>query len=592
MTDERDEIRRRVDIVELVQAGGVTLRPYGKHWRGLCPFHQDKNPSFNVTSSTGRYRCWACGESGDVFTWVMKTQNLEFGDALKQLAKLAGVTLKHHSRQDPVQRQSHESAMEEAGQFFRDQFAKSSVASEYCRRRGLDDDVIKQWEIGYAPDVGEALAIHLQRRGFSLAECETLFLVSKDPTGGYFDKFRGRIMFPIRDERGLLVAFGGRIIGDANPKYINSGDTPIFRKSRVLYGLYQSKERVAKERVAVLCEGYVDVIACHRSGVKTALASLGTSLTEDQAKLLKRWVDKVVIFYDSDAAGQKAARKGIGILEAEGIQVRVALMPAGDDPDTLLRSQGPAAVARAVDEALQPLDYNLQALEKRLKPEQEEFWTEAIEILAECSNDLELLRYIDRLGGLYPGVRDVVSARTILRKQVAKARKVKRAPVGYDEEGSVRPTAPEPLPPLNSSEVILFCALVAPELRQAAWLFITRQMSILMTKSALDLAAAVAAAFPDAPPDGEIREWVHRVEPEEMCQFYCDTLSDIRGDNVSEEMLSDAIQSLRDHVEGQEVEIMKQGRTDDKDAQAIIERLKKLKPKHEKEKKDDLEGLF
>ena len=594
MTDERDEIRRRVDIVELVQAGGVTLRPLGKNWQGLCPFHQDKKPSFSVTPSTGRYRCWSCGESGDIFTWVMKTQNLDFVEALKVLAKQAGVTLSNRPTQDPAIRQSHESAMEEANQFFRDQLKRSTVASEYCRRRGLDEETIQQWELGYAPDVGEALATHLKKRGFSLPECEALFLVSKDNQGGYYDKFRGRVMFPIRDERGTLVAFGGRIIGDGNPKYINSGDTPIYRKSRVLYGLFQSKERVSKERRAVLCEGYVDVIACHRSGVKSALASLGTSLTEDQAKLLKRWVDEVVILYDSDAAGQRAARKGIGILEAEGIRVRVALMPEGDDPDTLLRSQGPAAVARAVEQALQPLDYNLQALEKRLDPANDEFWHEAIEILAESSNEMEVLKYVDRLGGMYPGVRDVVSARTVLRRQIGQARKARKSVKHIEDEAPAAAPKPTPvaMPPLNSAEVIMFCSLSVAELRHSAWMFLTRQSQILMTRTALELAGALAKAFPNDSPKGEPIEWLHRIEPEEYCQMLSDVFSDLRGDNVSEAILADAIQTLRNHMGTQQLEQLKQERQGDQDLKAIHERLKQLKPKHAKEKRDDFEGLF
>lgn len=576
--DERDEIRRRIHLVELVQSNGTVLKPYGKQWRGLCPFHPDKNPSFYVSGETGRYRCWACGESGDVFTWVMKTQNMDFVEALKFLATQAGVTLSSRpSGPTQAQRQSHESAMDEALAFFRDQLAKSSTAMDYCKRRGIDAETMQEWELGYAPDVGEALATHLQRKSFSLAECESLFLVQKDAHGGYFDKFRGRLMFPIRDERGLLIAFGGRIIGDGQPKYINSGDTPIFKKSRVLYGLNRAKERSSKDRRLVLCEGYLDVIACHRAGVRSAVASLGTSLTEDHAKLMKRWADEIVILYDSDAAGQKAAQKSVGILAAEGLKVKVALMPPGDDPDTLLRTKGPGAVSEAVESGLSPLDYALQAMEARLSPEEEDFWTEAIDILSESTNDMEVLKHLDRLAGMYPGTRDVKTASAILRRQIGQARKARRSLDEHDFSPRAAIAGPKTAK-LLAAEVILFNALrIEGGLREAAWTVIVRGRDWMVTRPAVSLATSIAENFPDAPPSGPIGEWIHHLEPEEIRQVFSDLLEDLRAERLSDVVLDDAMNTLKKQFEERQSQPLK-----DSDKRRYIEQLKSLKPRYEK----------
>ncbi|MFQ3677909.1 MAG: DNA primase, partial [Fimbriimonadaceae bacterium] len=299
MAGEREEIRARISIVELV-GQRVSLKRTGKDWKGLCPFHPDKNPSFSVSETTGRYRCWSCGETGDVFSWVMKTQNVDFPEALEILARQAGVELTPRAgAPDHSLRVRQLAAMEEALKFFREQLVRSREALGYVERRGLDQEILDAWEIGYAPADGSPLSRRLGKAGFPLEMCRDLFLVDQSGSG-YRDKFFNRLMFPIRNERGELVAFGGRVLGDGHPKYINSGDTPIFRKSRVLYGMFRAREAMRRRRHAVLVEGYLDVIACHRAGVDTAVASLGTALAEEHAQLLRRWVDEVTIFYDGD----------------------------------------------------------------------------------------------------------------------------------------------------------------------------------------------------------------------------------------------------------------------------------------------------
>jgi len=466
-----------------------------------------------VDPSTGRYKCWACGEGGDIFNWVMKTQNVDFAEALHILADMAGVRLSRKGTVEKSERSQRLNAMESALAFFRGEFEKSEAARQYCQRRGLGPATLATWEIGYAPDVDSALTVYLQKGGHSLSECKQLFLVDQDPSGGFFDKFRGRLMFPIRDERGALVAFGGRLLNDGHPKYINTGDTPIYRKSRVLYGMHLAKEAMSKTRSAVLVEGYLDVIACHRAGVNTAVASLGTALAEDHVKLLKRWCDEVVILYDGDAAGQKAASRASELLSAEGLKVRVALMPPGQDPDTLLKTLGEEAVKNAVSRGMTPIDFALLNLKSSENTSDPEFWTQAVRVLAGYPMSLEVEKQIEELAALYPGVRDQDAAKRILRRQVADARRALRS-------GSARSQTPRtalvqsPKPTVSAPERAVFVAFVRSRQRQKAWLAM-EDLDLFETEIGAKLAAAIRGAFPSRAPEGKPVEWLGHIEPPE-----------------------------------------------------------------------------
>jgi DNA primase len=530
----------------------------------------------------GRYKCWSCGESGDIFNWVMKTQNVEFAEALQILADQAGVTLSNRpSGQPKTEKAAHESAMADALGFFREQLAKSVAARGYLEKRGLDSAVVSQWEIGYAPDVGDALATHLKRKGHPLAVCRALFLVDEDPSGGYYDKFRGRLMFPIRDERGGLVAFGGRLLGDGQPKYINSSDTPLYRKGRVLYGLNVAKERLAKESRAVLVEGYLDVIACHRAGVQTAVASLGTALSEDHAKLLKRWADEVVILYDSDAAGQKAADRAIEVLGKEGVRIRVALMPDGEDPDTLLRVSGPAAVQKSVESGLSPLDYRLRALERILDPSQEEFWTEVIGVLATAPNEMELDRHLVRLAAMYPGLRDQVQAQKDLRSMVLRHRRQAKRPSPEPTATRPRPTiAPLGIKDLRPAELVILGALYDDQLRRLAW-ETAAETSLFTSKIGAELATAIRTSFPDGPPAGIPATWLGRIEPEAMREEMIRLETDPRVDRITPNFFEGSVAHLREQLEKRSFDVLKNAPRDDQALVEIQNRLRKLKKAQE-----------
>ncbi|HVT14396.1 MAG TPA: DNA primase [Fimbriimonadaceae bacterium] len=580
VADERDEIRSRINIVDLV-GKTVLLKKAGKSWKGLCPFHADKNPSFTVDPTLGTYRCWSCGEHGDIFSWVMKTRHLEFVEALRFLADMAGVTL--NSRGPSVSKSDKArwaAAMQDALSFYREQLLKSENALGYCQRRGLTNEALSEWEIGYAPDVSDALANQLKRKGHSLAECRELYLVEEDTVGGYYDRFRGRLMFPIRNENNDLIAFGGRLLGDGHPKYINSSDTPLYKKSRVLYGMNRAKDAMAKEKRAVLVEGYLDVIACHASGVKCAVASLGTALAEDHAKLLKRWCEQVIILYDSDAAGQKAADRAVEILRNEGLRTRIALMPEGEDPDTLLRTAGPSAVQHAVETGLRPTEYKVRKLLATSTPDQDVFWTQAVEILADASNEMEMDRYVVELAALYPGSTDPIASQNALRREIMKFKRRRRT--AHADEAVPRPATPMLSRELHASELAIFRGLLEPGVRQLAW-NVCGEGDLFVSELGGQTAAAIRAAFPSGPPSEKPSVWVPAIEPEHVREAFSLAQHDLRFEGITVRLVEDAVMRLRRIQKTRELQQIKK---QPQDNERLKDFLNKLKERHQNHNPD------
>lgn len=503
----------------------------------------------------------------------MATQNVEFAEALKILAQLAGVTLKRQSGEGPSKRDQYERAMAAALKFFRAQLTASAAARSYSGRRGLDAQTLDDFEIGYAPEMGEALAVQLQKEGCSLADCRSLFLVEQDASGGYFDRFRGRLMFPIRDERGALVAFGGRLLGDGIPKYINSGDTPLYSKRRVLYGLNRAKEAMAKSGRAVLVEGYLDAIACSRAGVPEAVASLGTSMSEDHAKMLRRWCEEVVILYDSDPAGQKAAERATEMLEHEGLRVRIALMPDGEDPDTLLRTLGAEAVREACGKGLSPLDYRIRRIQGALAPKDPQYWTQIAQVLATAPSFLEVETHIVPLAAQYPGLRDPQAAERALRRQIQAARRA----MGSGPRAVRRQTAVEmPDRTLNRKEEAVFLALLSEELRPMAFEAM-HDDSIFVTDKGAEIARSMVEAFPSGPPSGAPSIWLSQLQPEEIQDEFARLAMRSSG-TLTLQTLRHAIAQLQSERDLRSVAPLKHEATsDDEKLREIQERLKKTK---------------
>jgi len=363
-----DKVKQQADIVRLV-GDYVRLKKSGQNFVGLCPFHPEKTPSFAVHPVKQIYHCFGCGAGGDVFKFVMEMEKVAFPEALRLVAEKIGVRLPERAPRTPEeakatrQRTSLVKLHEQAAAFFAEQLQSTKegrLARAYLSDRGLDEDTIRAFGIGYAPGAGDALLRRLRELDASPEALAASGLVNKDERGGLYDRFRRRVMFPIATESGRTVAFGGRALGDAEgsgPKYMNSPESPIYSKSRVLYNLHRAKEAVRKQNYAVLVEGYLDCIGAHTAGVANVVASCGTSLTPEQVQLLGRSTHNVVVNFDPDAAGVAATERSLNLLLEQGFQVRVLALPAGTDPDSFVRQQGAAAYRDKLKESKPYLEY-------------------------------------------------------------------------------------------------------------------------------------------------------------------------------------------------------------------------------------------
>ena len=359
-----DEIKARLDIVDLVSESGVKLRKSGRNYTGFCPFHANKRtPAFVVWPDTGTWRCFGeCNEGGDVFKFIMKKDGIDFQEALRRLASRAGVELPVFTHRTPEQTEAYDrlrKLLEDALVFFSSHLKANSEVLNYLRsKRGLTDATIETFGLGYAPDQWEALLAHFSQRGYNTQEMLDAGLLSRREDGKIHDRFHNRIMFPIRDENARMAGFGARIVDPADvPKFLNSPDTPIFTKGRLLYGLDRARKPIRTADQAVIVEGYLDVIALHQAGYENVVSPMGTAITEDQLRLIKRFSRRIVLALDPDAAGQKAVLRGLeaarqamdhegelgfdarGLLQNESrlqADLRVAALPGGLDPDELI----------------------------------------------------------------------------------------------------------------------------------------------------------------------------------------------------------------------------------------------------------------
>lgn len=339
-----EEIKFRSDIEEVISSY-VVLKNAGSNFNGLCPFHNEKTPSFTVFRASKSFYCFGCGAGGDVITFIMKAENLTYVQALEFLAKRAGITIIQNAEEESssIRRERLLAMNKDAAKFFHralNDEKTGAAAREYLyKKRALPTAIVKRFGIGFAPNSFDALSKHLRSLGYTDDEMTANFLcgISKK-TGKIFDMFRGRIMFPIIDTAGNIVAFGGRVLDDSTPKYLNSSDTPVFKKSRNLFALNFAKSN-ASERL-ILCEGYMDVIALHASGFENAVATLGTAITQEQSRIMAKYTKKVIVSYDSDEAGQRAASKALSLLHEVGIDGHVLKIPGAKDPDEFIRKNG------------------------------------------------------------------------------------------------------------------------------------------------------------------------------------------------------------------------------------------------------------
>lgn len=368
MTDDRapEEIRARLDIVDFIRQY-VDLKRAGQNFKGLCPFHSEKTPSFMVSPAKQIFHCYGCHKGGDIFTFLMEREGVSFPEALATLAEQAGVTIER-GRGSGMQRSEKETLLamyRETADFFRKGLSSSRKAQEYLQERELTTETRERFGLGYSGTDRQALYSFLKNARYTDAQMRAAGLVHFGDSGTY-DFFRDRIMFPIADPQGKIVAFGGRILTSATnlPKYINSPESVLFKKSETVYGLHLAKQAVTEKGYVLITEGYLDTIVCHQFGFFHAVAPLGTALTPGHLKKLRRFAEKAVFVFDGDKAGVAAARRALDLAIAEGMTVKVAILPEGEDPDTLLRNQGEAAFRQKLGGALSPVQF-LMRLHKR-----------------------------------------------------------------------------------------------------------------------------------------------------------------------------------------------------------------------------------
>jgi len=464
--DQIERVRASANLVDVVSAH-VALKRRGQNHVGLCPFHSEKTPSFTVSEAKQIFHCFGCGEGGDVFSFVMRTEGLEFADAVLRLGERFGVKVvpvrgpggeRREGERDRV-RKANDAALA----FFCERLAQAgpeSPVARYLATRGLDAETAARFELGYAPDDWTALTAHLARAGVSREDATLAGLVVRRDRGdGVYDRFRGRLIFPIRTGSGDVAGFGGRVIGEGEPKYLNSPETPLYHKGSVLYGLHPGRPEIARQGRVLVVEGYLDVIACHRHGLTFAVAPLGTALTPEHAKLLARHAERVDLVFDGDNAGQAAARKAAAVLAPYSLEVRIATLPAGEDPDSLLAAGGAEALEGHLSAGRPMVDWLLEAclgdldgapVERRLKAA-----VPVLEVLGRMTDPLRKGHYLGVLAQRL-GVDEAA-----LRRQFARG----AAPAPAEAAAAPKATAPAPPP----AEDLLLHMVVQGKV-PAAWL--------------------------------------------------------------------------------------------------------------------------
>lgn len=393
-----DRVKEAIDIAGLV-GDYLDLKPAGRSLKACCPFHQEKTPSFMVTPDLGRYKCFGCGESGDGITFVMKMEHLDFPDAVRFLADKYGIPIEAADPRE-VERQEKKEALfrinREAALFYYRRLLTNRRPQAYLGRRGMTSAIINPFLLGYADGQGQSLYTFLKGKGAEDADLLSLGLIARSNSGqGFYDKFRNRLIFPIFNNQRKIVGFGGRVMGDGIPKYLNSPESEVFHKGRNLYGIHTVMERPHRDRI-IMVEGYMDVIGLYGQGIDYALASLGTALTPDQARLIKRYTDQVYLCYDGDSAGIKAARRAIGVFRKEGIVPKMILLPDGLDPDEYIQAKGKEAFEEAIRQAVDPPSFEIKIIK-------------AGHNMEEPSGRMDFLRQaLDYLAGLDSrGVQDI-----------------------------------------------------------------------------------------------------------------------------------------------------------------------------------------
>ena len=400
-----DEIRNRNDIVDVISQY-VILKRSGRNFFGLCPFHKEKSPSFSVSPDKQIFHCFGCGVGGNVIHFTSKIENLSFRETLEMLAERSGVELptldNNQDSKEAILKSKVYEINQIAAEFYHNNLylPTSKPAQEYVKKRKLDNRTLKNFLIGYAGNYNELYTL-LKSKGYTEEEILASSLVNKTPEGKFIDRFRKRLMFPIQDVRGRVIAFGGRVLDDSKPKYINSPENIVYSKGRHLFGLNVAKKIENKMQRIIIVEGYMDAISLHQRGVHNVVASLGTALTEAQGHLLRNNGEQVIIGYDSDGAGQAATMRGLEILQSMGCDIRILQLEGAKDPDEFIVKYGPERLLKQVDKSISLIEYKVKVLKNSLNLENAndkiKFLKEIAKVLSKVENSIEKEVYADKI---------------------------------------------------------------------------------------------------------------------------------------------------------------------------------------------------
>ena len=477
-----EQVLMRTDIATLI-GSYISLKRAGANLKGLCPFHSEKTPSFTVYPADNSFYCFGCGAGGDPITFIRKRENLDYPDAVEFLAQRAGITIVRDERTPTVgvpkfdRKRMFQMNVDAAKYFNRCLFsdnpdAKAALAY-FTEVRGLSTATIKHFGLGFAPNSFDTFSKYMLAKGYTFEELEAGFLCGKSEKGRYYDAFRNRIMFPIIDVSGNVIAFGGRVMDDSKPKYKNSSDTPVFKKSRNLFALNFARHHCAE--TMILCEGYMDVIAMHSAGFENAVATLGTAITTEQARMMSRYTKKVIISYDADEAGQKAAMRAVKMLTDVGLDVSILKVPGAKDPDEYIKKFGADKFRQVLNASKSKFDYNLENILSKydinLPQDKVKALHECEKLISETYSSAERDIYIQNISKLF-GVdaksiksdvdRIITKAATARRKE--ESNKIKQDAIGYSDK--VNPDYIKAPAAAKNEETLLGLLLLYPEHRK------------------------------------------------------------------------------------------------------------------------------
>lgn len=526
-----EEIRLKNDIVEVISSY-VKLQKKGSSYFGLCPFHNEKSPSFSVSPSKQMYYCFGCGAGGNVFTFIMEYENYSFPEALKMLADRAGVALPEQEMDEEAKRQQNVRSNilelnKMAAKYFYYQLRRESgaVAMKYLKDRKLSDETIHKFGLGYSNKYSDDLYKYLKSKGISDELLAQSGLMNVDERRGMYDKFWNRVIFPIMDVNGRVIGFGGRVMGDGKPKYLNSPETKVFDKSRNLYGL--NIARTSRKKNILVCEGYMDVISLHQAGFQNAVASLGTALTSQHASLLRRYTEEVILTYDSDEAGIKAALRAIPLLKEAGVSAKVLSMAPYKDPDEFIKAEGAESFQQRIDQAQNSFLYEIDVLQRQydMKDPQSKtaFYQETAKKLMTFESELERENYIEAVAARYGVGFD--NLRKLVNKMALKGTSIQiperpRA-VRTEKEEGIR----------KSQKLLLTWLIEYPGLYQIVKKYITKED---FTTELYQTVAGLLFAQYDAGEKNPAKIINHFTEPEEQSEAASLFNTTLQVDNQAE----------------------------------------------------------